>query len=107
MRMEASTATFELRGWTVSIAGNFVYGRIDGPKHRIDISIAARDGAAARDGGEELLRVGRVVLRLPRRRLHLRRRRRLHARHVVAQPPLVLGVQPARLPYKEAGLPAI
>ena len=48
MRMGISSAIFTLRNWTVNVHGNFVYGWVSGPKHRIDVSLSARGDAAAR-----------------------------------------------------------
>ena len=40
--VDSSTVTFESKEWLISIIGNPVYGRIDGPRHRLDISITQK-----------------------------------------------------------------
>jgi len=48
-RVGYSSATMEdKKGWTIRVTGNHVYNRLSGPRHRLDISISAADGAAAR-----------------------------------------------------------
>ena len=49
--MAYSSATFCLRGWTVTVRGNHVYDRVTGPRHRVDIDFSEAGGgqAAARD----------------------------------------------------------
>ncbi|EOD22068.1 hypothetical protein EMIHUDRAFT_240589 [Emiliania huxleyi CCMP1516] len=43
-----SSAEFTIGDWTVVVRGNWVYERISGPAHRLDISLRARGGVAAR-----------------------------------------------------------
>lgn len=48
MAMEHSSATFTMPDWTIGVAANYVYDRIAGPAHRLDVSFHARSGAPAR-----------------------------------------------------------
>ena len=43
-----SSAEFTTGGWTAVVRGNWVYNRISGPAHRLDVSLRARGGVAAR-----------------------------------------------------------
>ena len=43
-----SSAEFTIGDWTAVVRGNWVYDRISGPAHRLDLSLRARGGVAAR-----------------------------------------------------------
>ena len=43
-----SSAEFTIGDWTAVVRGNWVYDRISGPAHRLDVSLHARGGVAAR-----------------------------------------------------------
>jgi len=38
MEVDMASATFALRDWTVTVAGNHVYDRVAGTQHRLDLS---------------------------------------------------------------------
>ena len=44
MTMGHSSATFTMPDWTVLVAANYVYDRLAGPAHRLDVSFSARSG---------------------------------------------------------------
>ena len=48
MAIRHSSATFTMPDWTVGVAANYVYDRLAGPAHRLDVSFHARSGAPAR-----------------------------------------------------------
>ena len=41
-------ASFTVGDWTLTVHGNYVYGRISGPQHRLDLAFKARGDAPAR-----------------------------------------------------------
>ena len=43
-----SGASFTVGNWTLTVHGNYVYGRISGPQHRLDLAFKARGDAPAR-----------------------------------------------------------
>ena len=43
-----SGASFTVGDWTLTVHGNYVYGRISGPQHRLDLAFKARGDAPAR-----------------------------------------------------------
>ena len=43
-----SSATFEIRGWSIRVEGRPVYNRVSGPHHRLDVAFSGHDGAPAR-----------------------------------------------------------
>ena len=46
VRLKFSSAVFSVRGWVIRIRGNYVYGRLSGPEHRLDVTFAVRGGEA-------------------------------------------------------------
>ena len=45
VRVRFSSATFSVRGWVLRVRGNYVFGHISGPTHRLDLTLSARGGA--------------------------------------------------------------
>ena len=43
-----SGASFTVGNWTLTVHGNYVYGRISGPQHRLDLAFKARGDAPER-----------------------------------------------------------
>ena len=48
MTIKHSSATFAMPDWTVGVAANYVYDRLAGPAHRLDVRFSASSGALAR-----------------------------------------------------------
>ena len=47
--IDLSSAKFVSGGWTITVRGNYVYDRLSGPAHRLDVSFGASGGASTRD----------------------------------------------------------
>ena len=69
-RVGHSSATFEIRGWSIRVEGRPVYNRVSGPHHRLDVAFSGHEGAPARSlphgllgqafSTPELARVGKL-----------------------------------------------
>lgn len=47
IKLAYSGATFSIRNWVITVRGNYVYGHVTGPHHRIDLTLGARGDAPA------------------------------------------------------------
>jgi hypothetical protein len=52
--VDVSSATFKVGAWKIIVHGNHVYGRVDGPSHRLDVEIT-RLSQAERSGAHGLI----------------------------------------------------
>ena len=48
IKVRYSSAVFQVRGWAITVRGGYVWDRISGPRHRLDMSINARGNAPER-----------------------------------------------------------
>ena len=48
IKVRYSSAVFQVRAWAATVRGGYVYDRISGPRHRLDVSISAPGNAPER-----------------------------------------------------------